>query len=278
MRKYFKQFTTILFLLPLLLFSSCLYTIEQSEQKFKWPRDSFVKYEIFIYKQTCQPADPDNLKSECYTRESGFTGSGSIIASGFDGSYILTAAHMCDRRTDLRILQEQKENSPGDTFFAKHYVRDLDDFTYNANIVSYDSKLDACVVHVWGLFKSALTIASEGPKIGDTAYNMAAPAGFFKKDLVPLFKGFYTGEWDPHSAVYTIPAIAGSSGSPILNNRSELIGLVYARHHRFHHIVLSPTFKKLRNFILGSIKEHSEKRSKNQGLDLQRSIIIKFNK
>ena len=275
MRKYFKQLITIF---SLLFLSSCSHTIKQSDQKFKWPRDSFVKYEIFIYKQTCQPLDPDNLKSECYTRESGFTGSGSIVASGFDGSYVLTAAHMCDRRTDLKILKEQKENSPGDTFFAKHYVKDLDDFTYNAEVVSYDSDLDACIVHVWGLFKSSLSIAKDPPVIGDTVYNMAAPAGFFKRNLVPLFEGIYTGEWNKYASVYTIPAIGGSSGSPILNKEGELIGLIYARHHRFHHIVLSSTFKKLRNFALNSIKKHSIKRSRNQELDLRRSIIIKFNK
>ena len=154
----------------------------------------------------------------------------------------------------------------------------MDDFTYNAEVVSYDSDLDACIVHVWGLFKSSLSIAKDPPVIGDTVYNMAAPAGFFKRNLVPLFEGIYTGEWNKYASVYTIPAIGGSSGSPILNKEGELIGLIYARHHRFHHIVLSSTFKKLRNFALNSIKKHSIKRSRNQELDLRRSIIIKFNK
>ena len=142
----------------------------------------------------------------------------------------------------------------------------------------HNSNLDACVVFVWGLFKDPLKIAKKRPKIGSRTYNIAAPAGFFKKNLIPLFEGFYIGKWDKYSSVYTIPAIGGSSGSPILNKKGELIGLIYARHNRFHHITLSPEFKKLKKFIFDSINSHSEERARSQELDLRRSIIIKFNK
>jgi hypothetical protein len=187
---------------------------------------------------------------------------------------------MCDREEDLKALRkESKENesTENDTFFVKHFVNDLDDFKYNAEVVSYDTDLDSCIVFVWGLFKGSLTISKKKPKIGSKVYNIAAPAGFFKKNLVPLFEGFYIGKWDKYSAVYTIPAIGGSSGSPIINSEGELVGLIYARHHRFHHIIISPDFKRLRKFILDSVKSDTKKRSRQHGLNLRRSIIIKFN-
>ena len=280
MKSYFK---VLLFLFSLIFLVSCSSTIQHSNKEFKWPRESFVKYETWIYKKTCEPTDPDNMKSECYDKQRGFTGSGSIVATGFDGSYILTAAHLCDKESELNMLKEmEKFNLPGEaqsnaTFFAKHYVYDLDAFKYNLEIVSYDQNLDACVAFAWGLFKEPLPIAKKKPKVGSKNYNIAAPAGFFYKDLVPLFEGYFVGKLDKYSYVYTIPAIGGSSGSPIINENGELIGLIYARHNRFHHITLSPDFKKLRKFILDSIKQHSKERARIQELDYRRSIIIKFN-
>lgn len=275
-----KLLKILTILLSFLLLISCSSTIRQTNKNFKWPRDSFVKYEAWIIKQECHPNEPNNLESECYEKERGYTGSGSIIANGFDGSYILAAAHMCDQGEELKLLKKEDEkdkSSEGNIFFAKHFVRDLDDLRYNAEIVAYDIDLDACIVFAWGLFKDSLAISKEDPKIGSKVFNIAAPAGFFKKNLVPLFDGFYIGKWDKYSSVYTIPAVGGSSGSPILNNRGELIGLIYARHNRFHHIVISPDLKKLRKFILESVNKSAKERSRKHGLDLRRSIIIKFN-
>ena len=58
-------------------------------------------------------------------------------------------------------------------------------------------------------------------------YNLAAPAGFFAKDMIPIFQGRYSGLHGAHD-IYTIPATGGSSGSPIVNKKGELIGLIFA--------------------------------------------------
>tara|TARA_R110000824_G_scaffold24884_20_gene87185 strand:- start:2333 stop:3187 length:855 start_codon:yes stop_codon:yes gene_type:complete len=272
-------------LLIAIVFSVSCVTSTKQKKEFEWPRNSFVKYEGWIYKQTCTPKDPENLASDCYGKQQGVTGSGSVIAKSFDGAYVLTAAHMCDRRKDIKLLEsiekknvdESGERKEKVKFFIKQYVVDLDDFKYNTKIVAYDSDIDACITFTWGLFKDSIPISQDAPKIGSKVYNIAAPAGFFGKDMVPLFEGRYVGVYNKYSTIFTLPAIGGSSGSPILNEDGELIGLVFARHVRFHHIVLSSRFNRLKRFIITSVEEHTRKRNQIHNLDPERSVIIKFN-
>tara|TARA_R110000824_G_scaffold399263_1_gene604495 strand:- start:7656 stop:8498 length:843 start_codon:yes stop_codon:yes gene_type:complete len=269
---------SLLFCSVLALLNSCT-SIPQVKDSFKWPVDSFVKYETYTYKQSCTPRDPDNLKSPCYDRITGATGSASIIAKSFNGAYILTAAHMCDRASVIQKFKSiDKELGNGEyKYFQKHSVYDIDQFKYNVEVIAWDWELDSCIVFAWGLFGPSLEIAEKGPEIGEKIYNFAAPAGFFKKDLVPLFDGYFIGFWNKYTAVYTIPVIGGSSGSPIINNKAELIGVVYARHSSFHHIAISPKFKNLKKFIADAIRADTKKKAREHELDERRSVIIKFN-
>lgn len=249
------------------------------KKDFEWPRDTFVKYEAYTYRQECTPADPDNLKSPCYKRVTGATGSASIVARSFNGAYILTAAHMCDRSDVIKrydAIDEELGNGKN-KYLQKHFVLDIDAFKYNVKVVGFDWELDSCIVFAWGLFGPALEIAMSEPKIGEKIYNFAAPAGFFKKNLMPLFDGYFVGHWDSNTSVYTLPVIGGSSGSPVVNDQGQLVGLVYARHNRFHHIAISPKFKNLRKFIIDTIRADAKKQAKEHELDERRSIIIKFN-
>ena len=108
-----KNILTYLLISSFFLLNSCSY-ITQTKRDFQWPRQSFVKFETRIYKQVCEPADPNNYKSKCFKKRSGFTGSGAIVARSFDGVYVLTAGHMCNRDADLEYLnhieQEREDN------------------------------------------------------------------------------------------------------------------------------------------------------------------------
>ena len=128
-----------------------------------------------------------------------------------------------------------------------------------AEVVSMAKDIDACIMVSKRVNAKKLTLASEGPEIGEKVYNMAAPQGIFGEDLVMLYEGFYSGKLmeggKNTSDIYSLPANPGSSGSPVINGRGKLIGVVWAIHSRFHHITLSTPFKKLKEFINSTLPQ-----------------------
>ena len=100
-----------------------------------------------------------------------------------------------------------------------------------------------------------MPISASNPKNGDEAYNIAAPMGILHENVVPLLEGFYFGT-DGKRALYSIPAIGGSSGSPIFNKKGYLIGMIHSVNRYFPVISVSPPTSDLRKFIWQAIKEN----------------------
>jgi len=173
------------------------------------------------------------------------TASGAVIGHHKGKSYILTARHFCDEEAkgylDVINAHTQKLESAETKVLAKSKI------------------MDACILESPKLAAKAITMANFKPDIGEKVYNLAAPQGVFGEDLVMLFEGFYSGILksdgfhNPDADIYSLPANPGSSGSPIINSRGKLVGMVWAIHSRFHHITLSVPFDKLKTFIKNTL-------------------------
>tara|TARA_R110000824_G_scaffold5670_2_gene26029 strand:- start:8157 stop:8840 length:684 start_codon:yes stop_codon:yes gene_type:complete len=198
------------------------------------PRESFVKVEVIIFG-----------KDEKQTMELGTAAaSGSIIRETNHGSYILTAQHVCEISVPRLPM-----GFPQFEYLGVYKVYDIDNIPYETIVFKESNKIDACIMFAKNLKnKPTLKLREKPPEIGDMSYNIAAPAGFFDKNMIPLFQGRYSGRHGKHD-IYTIPATGGSSGSPIVNKKGQLIGMVFAVHRRFSHISFSPTTKDLYDFI-----------------------------
>tara|TARA_Y100001938_G_scaffold144848_1_gene220320 strand:- start:1525 stop:2100 length:576 start_codon:yes stop_codon:yes gene_type:complete len=169
------------------------------------------------------------------------TASGAVVGHHEDKSYILTARHFCDGEGDKWIdvihAHTQKTESTVVKVLAKH------------------PKMDACILESPRINVRKLYVANSKPQIGEKVYNMAAPQGIFGEDLVLLYEGFFSGVLkgdgliNPDADIYSLPANPGSSGSPIINSRGKIIGMVWAIHSRFHHITLSVPFEGMKAFI-----------------------------
>ena len=86
--------------------------------------------------------------------------------------------------------------------------------------------------------------------MGDKIYNIAAPVGIFHPPTVPIIDGIFSGNIpDTTSSMVTLPAIGGSSGSAILNEDMELVGILFATHPYFNVVTLSSNYSETMKFI-----------------------------
>ena len=169
------------------------------------------------------------------------SGSGFVIGNVPYGSFIMTAAHVCDVSDYIRYLSAPGVTATGDEFF----VTDVDGLTYSGVVLEMDAAADLCVVFIHGLTNPPTLISAQSPSPGDRAYNLAAPVGFFSKGTIPTLDGYYNGQHGRYAS-YSVPAVGGSSGSPVFNAEGHVIGMIHSVHVRFQFLTFSPTLKEIR--------------------------------
>lgn len=227
-----KRLLFVPLLSALLLISSCAFTNLFTKNLLDQRRKSFVGLSKVIFTEGGMMVGMS-------------TASGAAIYHHEGKTYYLTAKHFC----------EKTRNDLVDTINV--HTHKMNDFA--AEVVGMASDIDACILSTERVDMKTLTLASDGPEIGEKVYNMAAPQGLFGKDLVMLYEGFYSGELlEPEGTtadIFSLPANPGSSGSPIINSRGKLVGMVWAIHARFHHITLSTPFEKLKEFIKNTLPQ-----------------------
>ena len=274
----------IAFIFFSVLLMSCSNNIKHVKENVKWPLKSFVKVEHRIYKLTCTPSDPTNLKSECYEKPVfAGSGSGAIIGRTKQGSYVITAGHVCNKEgvdpdPIESILYPELQNTKKEDLKRVFYVYDWDYFKYNAQILSIDVENDLCLMHIFGLFERPLYLSKRKPKAGDRVYSMSAPGGIFQRQMVPLFEGFYSGIYNSYGhgrrGLYTFPVVGGMSGSAIINEKGALIGIISAGNARFHHIMLGVPYDSTIDFIVTNVKRDIRKNADRE--KSKKPKIIRF--
>ena len=65
-------------------------------------RDTFVKIKQNVAITVCNPDKP----KECLTKTSRSTGSGAVVMRTDEGSYVLTAGHVCSFEREMQIASE----------------------------------------------------------------------------------------------------------------------------------------------------------------------------
>jgi len=230
--------------------SSCAY--QHNSSVFK--RNSFLKLEKTLNVLACS-----DEKQRCMPiNQWGSTASGAVIKNRFDGSYALTAAHVCDDNKMKKFIN---------SFFSENYPELKIQFNlefkaiahdgeeYAVKIVAQDDKNDICILWLNDCYKESIQLAPAAPVPGERAYNAAAPLGIFAPEMIPLQSGFFNGDAG-NKAFYSVPAVGGSSGSPIMNQRGELIGMIHSVYRSYNHLSLSPTYKDLSEFIRNKTQKH----------------------
>ena len=236
-------------IISVFLFSFLVTSCVSSNLNFsKNARNSFVKIKQDIKITLCNPQDD----TECVVKDALSTGSGAVVYRTNAGSYVLTAAHVCDYQDSIEIARQLGAKKLEVLLKTVNFKMGEN----TADIVNMDHSLDTCILFAHNLYTTK--VAKVAPLLtkveeGERVYNVAAPVGIFYEDVVPLLEGFYMGQ-KGLKAYYSIPAMGGSSGSPIFNSNDEIVGMIHSVNSYFPVVSVSPPTKQLREFIINSVK------------------------
>jgi len=227
-------------MLMLLFFGSCAHNTAPSQ--VRKVKNTFVKMDVAITLVRC-------VNGQCEAIRGGSVASGAGVS--YKGvTHILTANHVCDYSDVVAgaIIQ-------GYTPKIIISAIDVSGQKYKLTIIKQEPASDLCLLKGDKLDIPTLSLSSSPPEKSHKYYNFAAPAGVFGPGVVPLYNGYYAGIYYGIYALYTIPVYPGSSGSPIVNEDGELVGMVHSVHRNFHHVSFSSTYKQLKTFLSTSKKE-----------------------
>lgn len=249
-----KRICAVSLVLLFLAFSTlnCLTTppVFKKYATSKLPIDSFIFISKKIKVEICL-INEQGVKM-CEVNNAGKVGSGFVVITKNDLAYVMTAAHVCGSYLgipDMFQVTTLEENLE---------LLDMEGRTYQGKVVSADEIKDICLIEIENTYHlPRVKLSSKDPKIGDKILNIAAPAGVYQNGAVPIYEGYYSGILSLKKNLsapvlqffaYSIYAMGGSSGSMVLNERGELIGLIHSRHPEAQ-VAIGPKLSDLESFL-----------------------------
>ena len=73
--------------------------------------------------------------------------------------------------------------------------------------------------------------------------------GLYMPNNLHHFSGYYSGSDNAGFSMYSLAVTGGSSGSAILNDDGEIVGLISSVTAEFAHLVIGPGIERIKTFI-----------------------------
>ena len=237
------------------------------------PVKSFVLVKKITKANVCAiPATHKRIKAKqkymCHSAEFSFDASGVIARHDKrnNKTYILTAKHFCSLKnesidkytsetwnkyfttSDFRSASKRIEVQ------QKIAIYDINGYAHKSEIYSISENSDICLLKTEHINYPNILISDTPPAYGQSLWNISAPHGIFIPKIAPILKGIYSGKVRHRGepAVYMItdlPAVPGSSGSPMFNHRGELVGIVQSTIIKFPHISYAVSLEEVQRFL-----------------------------
>lgn len=131
---------------------------------------------------------------------------------------------------------------------------DLDGKRHELLFLKASIKPDLCLLtSKKRINKPASKIAKTSMSPGEKAFNLAAPLGIYDSNMLLQFEGYYSGQTQAILGttvdVYTIPSRPGSSGSPVYNNKWEVVGIISMVNTQIESLALVVPLSDIQEFI-----------------------------
>ena len=200
---------------------------------------SFVKVKSVITIKDCK--EVKNCKPDTF----GSVGSGFAIVNVGNNTIFLTAGHVC-----VHKLPESFEN----IIYKTHMQVETWDKNVREPRISvipkeYNLGLDLCIMEVENLTIPPIKVSIREPEFGDRVYSMAAPVGEYFAPYPLMLDGLFSGPAWSYFSRASLPAVGGSSGSPVMNSNGKLIGLLFAINKDFAHSSLLIRLEHIKKFV-----------------------------
>ncbi len=270
---------TIVLTTLLLMVGSCsINTSVNNPTHIPYESFIFVKGDAPLISMTiCDPKKPD----ECTTKDDkdGFhiVGSGVAVANSVIHArrqYIMTAGHICNavdifKRTVTHHWKEEKNKDINVKLTMVIHIVDNEGNSHVGKVIGLNTNKDLCILAVQGTHIPVVILADDYPPRGSKIINLAAPLGVWEPGTTSRFDGYYSGpitcddklkkiysckKSEPMWSLFSLPAAPGSSGSPIFNNKNQLIGIVVMVTTLFPHNVYAVRIEDIKALLSSIIK------------------------
>lgn len=222
--------------------------------KYNLPEDNFVTLEISAYlEMDCselmyeEEIDFEYMilceeeRIEVFTTRA----SGAVISTTQGRSYILTADHFCDIKSNIPGVPEE-------IFSVLEVEKSIkkDGKNYTFEFEKSRPEKDLCLITSDEyLVDESLKISKEMPEIGELTSTISSPLGISENGISLHFSGAFSG-CNYYSCFFTIPAISGSSGSLVLNYDKEVVGMTQRSLVGFPEVTIGVGSYDISEFIL----------------------------
>lgn len=197
----------------------------------------------------------------CMPVDQNFGAGTSFVIDKVEGnSVLMTAAHLCydyagDYPQSVMEGMATLESKFDMSIIINEQMIVVD------NILLIDVENDICVFTVPADVGRQMPISRNNPKYGDDVWSIGAPAGYFPESAKPITKGIFAGEaertFESGKRIefynFSMPTIGGMSGSPIINESGEVVGIVSAVNVDWHMVSFSPTLNQIKEAIKTAI-------------------------
>ena len=179
----------------------------------------------------------------------GGTGSGMVI-SHKSKIYVLTAAHVCALAGNFPTEAEYENFKFSLTVDSEISLSLYEGKVYKSKIIAQESKTDLCLLEAPKKLDGIkpVYLSRIPPSRGDKVFNVAAPMGIVGKNLTLIFSGYYSGHHQGWQ-YYTFVARPGSSGSLVLNEKYQVIGMVNVAMTKIESVAVGASWWSLKKFL-----------------------------